>query len=125
MWKVSQHNEKPTIYIQEGYSTYSTRELLTLNGPNAYDPRAGRCYKLYYTKLPIPVAELEFRRNVQLQAVFEKFQTAVNIFLKINKILFLGSSCFPGKEWNGGNDFNGSGQKFQFFRKWNSQIEVF
>lgn len=82
MWKVSPHNEKPTIYIQEGYNNYLTRELLTLNGPNAYDPRAGRCFKLYYTKLPIPVTELEYRRNVQLQAVFEKFQIVV-CFLRI------------------------------------------
>ena len=74
MWKVSPHNEKPTIYLNDGYGTYSARDLLTLTSPNSYDPRAGRCFKLYYTKLPIPVAELEFRRNVQLQAVFEKFQ---------------------------------------------------
>ena len=43
--------------------THTVKELLNLEGTrtrSVHDPRTPRCYKLYYTKLFIQVADWEF-----------------------------------------------------------------
>jgi len=84
LWRVCQHNEKPTIYLnKENYAVYTVKELLGLTGSAIHDPRANRCYKLYYTKLPIPVAELEFRKNFRIQIMNDKFHTSdITVFVE-------------------------------------------
>lgn len=93
MWKVSQHNEKPTIFLHENCDTANAMQVLSLNA-NAYDPRAGRCYKIFYSKLPIPVAELENCRHTRIQALYEKFYVTVGVFLSKKIIINQNYSFF-------------------------------
>jgi ubiquitin carboxyl-terminal hydrolase 7 len=77
LWKVTQHSEKPSMCLSRDlFAQYTVRELLSLHGPSLHDPRVGRIYKIFYTKLPIPTAALESRRQFRIQALFEKFQMA-------------------------------------------------
>jgi hypothetical protein len=78
LWRVCQYNEKPTIYLnQKNYEVYTVKELLGFSGRIIYDPRANRCYKLYYTKLLITMAELESRKYFIIQIMNDKFHTSV------------------------------------------------
>lgn len=82
LWKVAQHNEKPSMCLsREQFQQFTVKELLSLNGTTMHDPRLGRTYKLFYTKLPIAFAALESRSQLKVQALYDKFQTAVGWLL--------------------------------------------
>lgn len=57
--------------------THTVKELLNLEGTrtrSVHDPRTPRCYKLYYTKLPVRVADWEFepkRENLLIKKLNE------------------------------------------------------
>lgn len=69
--------------MHENCDSTSAMQILSINA-NAYDPRAGRCYKIFYSKLPIPIVELENRRHTRIQALYEKFYITVRFFFKLN-----------------------------------------
>uniref|UniRef100_F1KR00 Ubiquitin carboxyl-terminal hydrolase 7 n=1 Tax=Ascaris suum TaxID=6253 RepID=F1KR00_ASCSU len=76
LWKVSQYNEKPTNnHISEHeMRVCSVKDLLGLTGPHRHDPRRQKRYRIYYTKMPIPVSDLERRYKMRLQCMDEKMQ---------------------------------------------------
>ncbi|VDM43307.1 unnamed protein product, partial [Toxocara canis] len=76
LWKVSQYNEKPTTnHINEHeMRVCSVKDLLGLTGPHRHDPRRQKRYRIYYTKMPIPVSDLERRYKMRLQCMDEKMQ---------------------------------------------------
>ncbi|KAH7716481.1 Peptidase C19 [Aphelenchoides avenae] len=77
LWKIAQHNEKPSLSLtRDQFNQFTVKELLSLNGSALHDPRLGRTYKLFYTKLPIPFLALESRQQLKVQALYDKFQTA-------------------------------------------------
>ncbi|KAH7702336.1 ubiquitin carboxyl-terminal hydrolase [Aphelenchoides avenae] len=77
LWKIAQHNEKPSVSLtRDQFNQFTVKELLSLNGSAIHDPRLGRTYKLFYTKLPIPFLALESRQQFKVQALYDKFQTA-------------------------------------------------
>lgn len=56
---------------------YSLKDLLGLNGNHRHDPRRQKRYRIYYTKMPIPVSDLERRYKMRLQCMDEKLQITV------------------------------------------------
>ncbi|KAH7714883.1 Ubiquitin carboxyl-terminal hydrolase family protein [Aphelenchoides avenae] len=77
LWKIAQHNEKPTMSLtRQQFNEFTVKELLSLTGRAIHDPRLGRTYKLFYTKLPIPFMAVESRQQHNVQTLYDKFQTA-------------------------------------------------
>lgn len=86
-FQVSQYNEKPTNnHISEHeMRVCSVKDLLGLTGPHRHDPRRQKRYRIYYTKMPIPVSDLERRYKMRLQCMDEKMQISVGfLFLVAN-----------------------------------------
>lgn len=106
LWKIHQHTEKPIIQMTD-HTHFTVKELLNLCPP-LFDPRTPRCYKLYYTKLPIRVADLDHRRHLSIQVLGDKFQVSeMNLFVEKNgtvgHVLEEAKKEFPYSE-------NGTGQ---------------
>ncbi|EJD75026.1 ubiquitin carboxyl-terminal hydrolase [Loa loa] len=83
LWKVSQYNEKPTNnHLNEHeLRVYSVKDLLGLTGPHRHDPRRQKRYRVYYTKMPISVSDLERRYKMRVQMMDEKMQiTETTVF---------------------------------------------
>uniref|UniRef100_A0A8R1TU98 Ubiquitin carboxyl-terminal hydrolase 7 n=1 Tax=Onchocerca volvulus TaxID=6282 RepID=A0A8R1TU98_ONCVO len=83
LWKVSQYNEKPTNnHLNEHeLRIYSVKDLLGLTGPHRHDPRRQKRYRVYYTKMPISVSDLERRYKMRVQMMDEKMQiTETTVF---------------------------------------------
>ncbi|KAL3982395.1 Ubiquitin-specific protease C-terminal family protein [Acanthocheilonema viteae] len=83
LWKVSQYNEKPTNnHLNEHeLRVYSVKDLLGLSGPHRHDPRRQKRYRVYYTKMPISVSDLERRYKMRVQMMDEKMQiTETTVF---------------------------------------------
>ncbi|VDK42338.1 unnamed protein product [Anisakis simplex] len=76
LWKVSQYNEKPTNNHVSDHEmrVCAVKDLLGLTGPNRHDPRRQKRYRIYYTKMPIPVSDLERRYKMRLQCMDDKMQ---------------------------------------------------
>lgn len=87
LWKVSQYNEKATNnHVNEHeMRVYTVKDLLGLSGPHRHDPRKQKRYRIYYTKMPIPVSDLERRYKMKLQCMDEKMQvTEITVFPEKN-----------------------------------------
>lgn len=59
---------------------YSVKDLLGLTGPHRHDPRRQKRYRVYYTKMPISVSDLERRYKMRVQMMDEKMQITVWLF---------------------------------------------
>ncbi|GMR60650.1 hypothetical protein PMAYCL1PPCAC_30845 [Pristionchus mayeri] len=76
LWRLAAYSEKPTHYVNEAqlkHSNFRVRELLSLTGDAIHDPRKQKKYKIFYNKIPIPVAELDRRKQMRITMVDEKF----------------------------------------------------
>ncbi|VDM97127.1 unnamed protein product [Thelazia callipaeda] len=76
LWKVSQYNEKPTNnhLTEHELRVFSVKDLLGLSGPHRHDPRRQKRYRVYYTKMPISVSDLERRYKMRVQMMDERMQ---------------------------------------------------
>ncbi|CAJ0914081.1 unnamed protein product, partial [Mesorhabditis belari] len=81
LWKMSSYNEKPSSYLQEPqYRAYKVKDLLSLTGNSVHDPRRQKRYRLVYTKMPVPVADLENRKQIKVQMMDEKLNITITLF---------------------------------------------
>ncbi|GMT36088.1 hypothetical protein PFISCL1PPCAC_27385, partial [Pristionchus fissidentatus] len=104
MWRLSAYAEKPTHYVTDGqlkHSNFRVRELLSLVGDQVHDPRKNKKYKVFYNKLPIPINELEKRKQMRITLMDDKFNTT-------------DASVFPEKMGNVKNILEESRRIFKF-----------
>uniref|UniRef100_A0A0N5AEX3 Ubiquitin carboxyl-terminal hydrolase 7 n=1 Tax=Syphacia muris TaxID=451379 RepID=A0A0N5AEX3_9BILA len=76
LWKASQYNDKPhSNYVNDHeMAVYTVKDLLGLSGPHRHDPRRQKRYRIYFTKMPVSVTELDSRYKMKLQCMDEKMQ---------------------------------------------------
>lgn len=93
LWRMSPFNERPTTFLTNdqynvcgsisilfmiiNLQTLRVREVLSLMGPQAHDPRRGKRYRLYYTKMPIKVVDMEKRKQMKVQVMDDKMNIQV------------------------------------------------
>jgi hypothetical protein len=77
LWRVNQHTEKPTMQVTTQFSHFTVKDILNVSPP-IYGPRSPLCHKLYYTKLPVKLTELDNYRHLVLKVLGEKFQLSVS-----------------------------------------------
>ncbi|GMT06261.1 hypothetical protein PENTCL1PPCAC_28435, partial [Pristionchus entomophagus] len=78
LWRLAAYSEKPTHFVNEAqlkHGNFRVKELLSLTGDAIHDPRKQKKYKIYYNKIPIPVTELDRRKQMRITMVDEKFAT--------------------------------------------------
>ncbi|CAJ0575801.1 unnamed protein product, partial [Mesorhabditis spiculigera] len=77
LWKMSAYNEKPTNFLNDQqYRNFKVKDVLGLSGVNTHDPRRHKRYRLVYTKMPVPVADLENRKQMKIQMMDEKLNVS-------------------------------------------------
>lgn len=67
---------------------YSVKDLLGLSGPHRHDPRRQKRYRVYYTKMPISVSDLERRYKMRVQMMDEKMQITVRLLFLKNFVMY-------------------------------------
>jgi hypothetical protein len=65
------------MQVTTQFCHFTVKDILNVSPP-IYDPRSPRCHKLYYTKLPVKLTELDNYRHLALQVLGEKFQVSVS-----------------------------------------------
>ncbi|KHJ97856.1 MATH domain protein [Oesophagostomum dentatum] len=82
LWRVSPFNDRATQFLTDAQcKVLRVNGLLGLAGAQLHDPRRNKRYRVVYTKMPIPIADMERKRQMKIQMMDEKMNiTEITIF---------------------------------------------
>ncbi|KAK6049963.1 hypothetical protein COOONC_12532 [Cooperia oncophora] len=82
LWRVSPFNDRATQFLTDAQcKVLRVNGLLGLAGAQLHDPRRNKRYRVVYTKMPIPIADMERKRQMKIQMMDEKMAiTEITIF---------------------------------------------
>ncbi|KJH43026.1 MATH domain protein [Dictyocaulus viviparus] len=82
LWRVSPFNDRATQFLTDSQCKgLRVNGLLGLAGAQLHDPRRNKRYRVVYTKMPIPIADMERKRQMKIQMMDEKMNiTEITIF---------------------------------------------
>uniref|UniRef100_A0A914UII7 ubiquitinyl hydrolase 1 n=1 Tax=Plectus sambesii TaxID=2011161 RepID=A0A914UII7_9BILA len=83
LWRTSPYNDKALgpVSFERSDQYRLVRDILGLIGALKHDPRRDRRYRIYYTKMPVRVDELDRRKQMKLQWMDSKMNvTEITVF---------------------------------------------